>query len=346
MDLNRMGFIIGHKVIFDLLSHYKDEKNNMSQIVDYLSTVITFTESYVGFTKTEDSLMMEFIEKNLLEDNCEYFFHVMFNSPDKTTRLYCGKFVSNIVNKCFRIWGVCSEDPEKKDHPKIHKLKELLFKLMDRFIDILSDADCQKSWVRLEQYYLMLEDIGKSSKYQAMYFLEREPNFIGELCDLMLMDKSPVAEASGEKRFVMGGSAAQPYFKPLVSLASHLVMCCHTVDMPDDVPTLQKFKPEYQASDSVALPLPKKYVLSKEAKDLFTHKELMNQVMKLDWSVEQYGMAIAHLIYGDKKLSKAICAMTLKTISVSDQGKIEGYLKIIERISQTQDFDKTTGQSL
>ena len=55
---------------------------------------------------------------------------------------------------------------------------------------------------------------------------------------------------------------------------------------------------------------------------------------------------MAHLCYGDKKLSKLICSSVLKTISLSDQSKIEGYLKIVESLTMIEDRDSETRQDL
>ena len=46
----------------------------------------------------------------------------MFNCPDQSSRLHCGKLAANAINKAFRIWGVCSEKEEERDHPKVLKL--------------------------------------------------------------------------------------------------------------------------------------------------------------------------------------------------------------------------------
>jgi hypothetical protein len=115
---------------------------------------------------------------------------------------------------------------------------------------------------------------------------------------MMLMDSSPIKDISKE-RVSMGGSAQQPYFKPLVTLTSYLVMSMHTETMPDDCPSLNKFKKSYE-SGTVPEILDKKFVISKQAKELFAHKDLMAQVLKLEWDTESYGKALSHLCYGDK----------------------------------------------
>lgn len=211
---------------------------------------------------------------------------------------------------------------------------------MDRLLGAMHDPEFQKRWVHLEQYYMMMEDITKSSFFSVQYLLDRPNCIVTELCDMMLMDKSPLKEPNTE-RVAMGGSAHAPYFKPLISMTSYLIMSMRSAGMPDDIPTLNKFKKTYEAYE-VPKPLDEKYLISKLAKDLFTHKDIMVHVLKQDWDIESYGKAISHICYGDKRLSKNICLSILKAISDADQSKVEGYVKIVESLCLIQDRDNDT----
>ena len=98
----------------------------------------------------------------------------------------------------------------------------------------------QEKWVKLEQFYMMLEDIARGSRYQVEYLLNKEGCIVTELVDMMLINKSPKADPKN-LRYEMGSDYTPAFFKPLVSMLSHLVLSMHTEDMPDEIETHNKF---------------------------------------------------------------------------------------------------------
>ena len=52
-QMNSLALKIGHKVMFDFLSHYH-ENGCMQYINDYMSTVFTFSDSWVSFVRKAD----------------------------------------------------------------------------------------------------------------------------------------------------------------------------------------------------------------------------------------------------------------------------------------------------
>jgi hypothetical protein len=96
----------------------------------------------------------------------------------------------------------------------------------------LLDSECHKNWSRLMNYFTMLLEIATGGKYQTLYMLENY-NFVVDICDIMLGDKSPKAALAAEKRVSMGGSVSSTPFGPLVALLSHLVRSMHTKQMMD-----------------------------------------------------------------------------------------------------------------
>jgi hypothetical protein len=90
----------------------------------------------------------------------------------------------------------------------------------------LHDPECQKNWSRLSNYFTFLLEIAVGGKYQTLYMLENY-DFVVDICDVMLGDKSPKAALEKEKRVSMGGVTKTP-FGPLVLLLSHLVRSMHT----------------------------------------------------------------------------------------------------------------------
>ena len=113
--------------MFDFLSHYH-ENACLSSINDYMSTIMTFSDNWVNYVRKADepSLIVDFIQTTLLDDQCTYFFHLMFNCPHKTARMYCSKIITSTVNKGFRILAVCESKEEERDHPKVKKLRATL----------------------------------------------------------------------------------------------------------------------------------------------------------------------------------------------------------------------------
>ena len=111
--------------MFDFLSHYH-ENACLTHITDSMSTLATFSESNVNFLSLEGpSALVEFINEIFLNDQCTYFFKLMFTCTDSSSRLYCGKVASNVINKAFRIYGILSRDKNAESNLKSPKLKTL-----------------------------------------------------------------------------------------------------------------------------------------------------------------------------------------------------------------------------
>ena len=75
------------------------------------------------------------------------------------------------MNKGFRILAICESREEEKDHPKVQKLRATLNGFMKLALEVIHTRECQKNWTRLEQFYMMLEDICTGGKTQAEYLL-------------------------------------------------------------------------------------------------------------------------------------------------------------------------------
>ena len=71
-------------------------------------------------------------------------------------------------------------------------------------------------------------------------------------------------------------------------------------------------------------------MLSKQTFDFFTNQDLMNLIIGNNFGAAEYGRALAHLCYNDKKLSKNICIYVLK--STPDQDRLPSYLDIVEEL--------------
>jgi hypothetical protein len=91
----------------------------------------------------------------------------------------------------------------------------------------LLDSECHKNWSRLANYFTLLLEIAQGGRYQTLYMLQNY-NFVVDICDIMLGDKSPKAVAEKEKRVSMGGSVSTTPFGALIALLSHLVRSMHT----------------------------------------------------------------------------------------------------------------------
>ena len=70
----------GHKLSFDLLSHFK-EADTTKAICSSLRSVFSWSDSIEKFGRDESpSLLFNFIKKVLHEDKCEYLFKIMYDS--------------------------------------------------------------------------------------------------------------------------------------------------------------------------------------------------------------------------------------------------------------------------
>lgn len=124
----------------------------------------------------------------------------------------------------------------------------------------------------------------------------------------MLGQKSPKAANEKEKRVSMGGSVSNTPFGPLVSLLSHLVRSMHTSQMlesPKEVilSTHVLFSDEQDTKAPKQI-LAKKIQISQEAIDFLTNKDLFNIVIEHNYQEEVFGLALAHLCFDNRKLSK------------------------------------------
>lgn len=83
-------------------------------------------------------MILEFLNKGYLDDNCQAFFNLMFNCPDKTSRFYIGKMTSTLINKIYYIY----QNATVKDAPKIVELVEEGEKFIKMSINALKTQDC------------------------------------------------------------------------------------------------------------------------------------------------------------------------------------------------------------
>ncbi len=88
---------------------------------------------------------------------------------------------------------------------RIVDLQESVEKLLYYIIIALQTSECQKNWMRLDNYLKMIYEIGIGGRMQVNYLL-KEFDIIVDLIDFMLGNKSPLAIQRGEKRTNMGSS--------------------------------------------------------------------------------------------------------------------------------------------
>ena len=87
----------------------------------------------------------------------------------------------------------------------------------------------------------------------------------------------------------------------------------------------------------------KKYPITDEAIEYFTNPDFISLVMLNDYDSANYGKALAHLCYSNKKLSKRICEQLLRAMVTTDYQRIDSYLNAIQELLKTQDVDQRTG---
>lgn len=94
----------------------------MSAISDSMSSVLTFSDSYVGFTnklEKEPSIICDFMEEHFIKDKCAYLYEVLFQCPDAQARRNVARTTSMVINKAFRILGICLENAENEQNAKV-----------------------------------------------------------------------------------------------------------------------------------------------------------------------------------------------------------------------------------
>jgi len=105
-------------------------------------------------------------------------------------------------------------------------------------------------------------------------------------------------------------------FSDLVTTVCHLVRCKYTpqmIDLPDDqLPdTFITFKDHRNFTtydkDAPFSKLNERILLTQDEIDIVINCNFFNGVCYDDYSCENYGKALAHLCFNNKKLSKLIC---------------------------------------
>jgi hypothetical protein len=135
---------IGYKVEYEFLTHYY-ENGAMSAISDSMSSIFTFSDSYVGFCNKldkEPSIICDFMEEHFIKDKCAYLYEVLFQCPDATARSNIAKTTSMVINKAFRILGVCCETEEHSQNAKVLRLKALVHEFMEIMLNQMGTREC------------------------------------------------------------------------------------------------------------------------------------------------------------------------------------------------------------
>lgn len=203
----------------------------------------------------------------------------------------------------------------------------------------LHERECQTNWSRLMNYFTLLMEVGMGGKHQTLYMLQNF-DYVVDICDVMLGDKSPKAAHEKEKRISMGGSVSMTPFGPLVALASHLIRSSYTKEMMQhddlDLETFALFANDEKTTDPKKK-LDTRVLISDEAYKYFTNPDLVSFIMQYNFQEEEYGRALTHLCFDNEKLSKKVCKFLLKSIVNSDYEKIKPYLGIVSQLLKIKD---------
>ena len=115
----------------------------MGVITRTMQTIFLYSDWQFDFCKKEDepSILCSFLQDNYLNDKCGNFMHLMLKCPDATARYNIGKLTSELLNRCFKLVGQCSEDGEKKFHPKVTLLRQKIDEFMKIITMVLPDRE-------------------------------------------------------------------------------------------------------------------------------------------------------------------------------------------------------------
>ena len=155
-------------------------------------------------------------------------------------------------------------------------------------------------------------------------------SLVVDFCDLMLQQKSPKARSEPEGRVEMGGSASRVAFGPLVNVVCTLVRSMHTATIQEDVAkTFMGFADPLDSQKPLER-VSQKVDMTDEATEYFTNPDFIDLVIRCEYEIDSFADALAHVCFGNKKLSKDICKIALKAIAVSDYDRIARYLKVVQ----------------
>ena len=134
----------GHKLCFDLLSHYKDVESIKSSS-STVRNVFSWSDTIERFGIDEQpSILFNFIKTVLHDDKCEYFFKIMWDgNASKDVREYIGRTVSRALLKGIKIAHKCREDPERRTLPIVNELHAMLIDIHRIFFDVLKNRQFQ-----------------------------------------------------------------------------------------------------------------------------------------------------------------------------------------------------------
>jgi len=134
-------------------------------------------------------------------------------------------------------------------------------------------------------YFTLLMEVGMGGKHQTLYMLQNF-DYVVDICDVMLGDKSPKAAHEKEKRISMGGSVSMTPFGPLVALASHLIRSSYTKEMMQhddlDLETFALFANDEKTTDPKKK-LDTRVLISDEAYKYFTNPDLVSFIMQYNF---------------------------------------------------------------
>ena len=121
----------GHKLSFNLLSHYK-ENETIRSICSSLRSVFSWSDPSEKFGTTDDpSLLLSFVKDVLHKDSCEYLFKIMYDSvATKEVRASIGRTVARVLSKAIKLVIICREDPERRELPIVMELSTLATEIM------------------------------------------------------------------------------------------------------------------------------------------------------------------------------------------------------------------------
>ena len=334
---------IGEKVVFDMLTH--SERDTFSKsICSSMRSIFSFSDPVADFGKdpSTPSLLLEYLKKNYLSDQCAYFFRVMYESnANKNAKDHIARTTARAVCKAIKILSRCADEPARMESPLVQELSEVTDQVVSLLFNALKTRESQKNWNRMEDYHEMLADIGTEDAPQAEYLLSKF-DIVTDLCDLVMQSASPKARDEPAPRVEMGGSATKPFFESLVHLASYLVRCCVTKSTDESCNTFIKghlSKEQKEAGIEPQNLLAKPMTLPDEAISFFTHEAFFEIVLKNDFCVEDYSKALAHLSYANMELSEHITKLVVSNMQL---GVDPNAVIIMRELLNLHDIDATT----
>jgi len=195
----------GTSFMFDIIAHAFDNEC-FPEIMTQLRAMYSW-----------DAAACEEFLDSAVENNMSLLKDILFACQDKFVRIQFQEFIVHLISilrptECerYNIEETITETIDGKEHT-FQRPVSVTSRFLDGLLTLLPES--AKSWMRIEQYVQIFEDIARLGGEECELLLSRR--CISKLVDFFLREKSPLMQ-EGEKRTSMGNKMYYPKLSPLI----------------------------------------------------------------------------------------------------------------------------------